>query len=295
MAHAFCRTESIAAGEPLAGTGAIFERILLLAWPRRHWRMPRSASVGVSPVLGAAIDRAISAKVHLVLIDNPEGSAELPALLLPREGIVADFDDQAALARAIDHYAQGGSLEGRREERTLILCCTDSRRDACCARFGQATFRALLNQCDPERHLLLQASHLGGCRFAASLMVFPHHHRYGRLEPEAVSDFLAHLDAGRPFLPSFRGHADLPADRQVAEIAALEWAAARGLDAGSPLPAEQLAASEAEARYRFTLAERTLTIAVERKSQPYFGTCGGLKAGKALMTERWVAHAIGVD
>lgn len=48
MAHAFCRTESLDAGEPLAGTGDIYARILLLAWPRRHWRMPRSASVGVT-------------------------------------------------------------------------------------------------------------------------------------------------------------------------------------------------------------------------------------------------------
>lgn len=246
-------------------------------------------------MLGAAIDRVISVRVHLVLVDHPEAGGQLPALQAPRDGTIADFSDQDGLAEAILTYAEGGTLKGRADPRTTILCCTDSRRDACCARFGQETFRALMARCDPARHQLLQASHLGGCRFAASLMVFPHRHRYGRLEPADVPDLLAALDAGRPFLRSFRGHADLPPDRQVAEIAALEWAAARRLEATSPLPAECIEASAAQARYRFKLADRTLTIALGCESQPYFGTCTGLKAGKALMTERWAVQSIATD
>lgn len=291
MTHRFCRDAAIAAGEPLAGTGAIYDRLLLLAWPRRHWRMPRGQSTGMGADLSAAVDHAIASRVHLILCDRPGAGPAIPALQSPGDGTAADFDDEAALAAAIRAYADGAPLPGRPETRTTILCCTDSRRDACCARYGQATFTALLAACDPARHQLLQASHLGGCRFAASLMVFPRRERYGRLEPANVPAFLAAIDAGEPFLPAFRGRGDQPAPEQVAEIAARQWAADNALPVSS-LHLAPLGQDGAQARFRAELGRSHLSITLERIEAEMHGTCTTLATGRSQPSERWQVSSI---
>src|SRR5690606_40962242 len=59
------------------------------------------------------------------------------------ENIRADFTDEADLITAIHDYIAGRVFSGTPDERTTILCCTDSRRDACCARYGFSTYKAL--------------------------------------------------------------------------------------------------------------------------------------------------------
>jgi hypothetical protein len=291
VAHQFCRDAAINAGEPLAGTGAIYQRLLLLAWPRRHWRMPRGTSVGMDAELGAAVSHAVAKGVHLILCDRPGDGAAIARLQAPNEAIAADFADTAGLARAITAYADGGALAGRSEARTTILCCTDSRRDACCARHGQATLTALLERADAQRYQVLQASHLGGCRFAASLMVLPRREHYGRLEPAQVDDFLLALDAGEPFLSAFRGRADLPPSAQVAEIAARQWAAERGLPAIG-LSLEALRLDDEQADYAAHLGSAQLTIALCAQEARIFGTCAALAAGNDQPMARWRVRSI---
>ena len=62
----------------------------------------------------------------------------------------------------------------------LYLVCTHGKRDACCAKFGIAMYRAL---CDQNAARVWQASHIGGHRFAATLLAFPTGHCFGRLAP----------------------------------------------------------------------------------------------------------------
>lgn len=54
----FCTELASERGEPLAGTGALPERILLLRWPRGGWRRRRIAA-GMSPELAAALQLAL--------------------------------------------------------------------------------------------------------------------------------------------------------------------------------------------------------------------------------------------
>lgn len=227
MAHQFCRDVCLERGEPMPGTGSFAQRVILVAWPRGKWRLPRFESVDMPPVLSLAIQQAMKAGVHVALVDRVGETDQIAQV--QADGIVANYPGPEALAGAIERFVAGEPLAGIRDDRPVVLTCTDSRRDACCARYGFSTYKALKDAIDPVAINLLQCTHIGGCRFAASLVVLPQRHRYGRLSPEQVPGFVAALTAGEIYLPAFRGRADIPETAQVAEHASMSWAQAHGL------------------------------------------------------------------
>ncbi len=226
--HVFCTDLCHQRGEPLAGTGNAPKRALLLAWPRGKWRVPRWESAGMSRELGAAIYDAAMSGLYIGLIDKVEAGAQLPTLHAQPENVFASFADEAELIAAIRNYMDGIMFEGTQDTRMTIVCCTDSRRDACCARHGFSTYKALVAAADPTRFNIVQCTHIGGCRFAASLVVMPQRQRYGRMTAEHAPAFLAALERGALYLPTYKGRSDRPEPAQVAELAALNWAAERG-------------------------------------------------------------------
>jgi hypothetical protein len=273
----------------MEGTGAIAERVLLLAWPRGKWRKPRSASVGMSPVIAAAVAEASGKRPYLLLVDR--ASEPAPRLLAFPGSVLLNTDDEEELAAAIRAWGNGETLSGAREERITIVCCTDSRTDACCARFGFATYKAMLEQADPQRFNILQSTHIGGCRFASSAAVLGRRERYGRLQPEDVPAFLEAVGAGRTYLPAFKGRADLPEPEQVAELAALRWAAKQGHETGAVAlsPAER--DGEHRRHYRAEIAGNALSISLEARDFIMHGQCE-IVGKPGLLTRRWLVREV---
>lgn len=295
--HAFCREICLERGEPLVGTGVVARRILLLRWPRGKWRAPRWEAAGMSAALGAALVEANEAGGNFIaLVDRTGETDAVPQLQCWPEGISASYESEAALVAAIRDWGRGTPLQGAKEERIAILTCTDSRRDACCARFGFATFKALKEAADPARFQLLQSTHIGGCRFAASLMVLPRRERYGRLSPAEVPAFLEAIEEEEVYLPAFRGRADLPESVQVAEAAAFAWADAHGVarrevrveDADAPREPtpgarQTLIAHAGYNRLCLELAAEVFTVQAN---------CGDVAAGERLLKPRWRVVAV---
>jgi hypothetical protein len=223
-AHQFCRDICLERGEPHEGTGDAPERMLLLPWPRGKWRIPRWESVGMGAKLSAAIRHALNNDVHLALVDRVGETDSLPGLMAQPESVFADFGSEAELVAAVRNYTDGIMFEGEVDPRVTILVCTDSRRDACCARYGFSTYKALTADADPMRFNIVQATHVGGCRFAASLIVMPQRQRYGRMTAGQAPAFLESILRNEVFLPAYKGRADQREPMQVAEIAAFRWA-----------------------------------------------------------------------
>ena len=222
--HVFCRDLCLERGEPHEGMGHAPGKVLMLAWPRGKWRTPRWDSVDMEPVLADAIHEVSGPGLHVSLVDKVGESDALPTLMAQPESVFATFETQADIAAAIRAYAAGEVFAGEVDPRITILVCTDSRRDACCARYGFSTYKALAALADPARFNIVQATHLGGCRFAASLVVLPQRQRYGRMTAGQAPGFLEALINNDIFLPTYKGRADLPEPLQVAEIAAMRWA-----------------------------------------------------------------------
>ena len=152
--------------------------------------------------------------------------------LLP-EGRSFDVErrDLPAFLEALESGNDLSGWAGTAMTASLVLCCTHGREDKCCAKFGYATYQELARTV-ADRDLpfeVWESSHLGGCRLAASIMVFPSMRKYGRVAPEQVLPFLQHEADGLPYLPCYRGQSLLTPAQQCAEISALEWLSDRNI------------------------------------------------------------------
>jgi hypothetical protein len=95
-----------------------------------------------------------------------------------------------------------GDLEQARRDHGLVLVCGNGRRDRCCARFGVATWRALVASIGEEAWL---STHQGGHRYAGTGLWLPEGVAYGFLAPSEAEPLLAARGRGEIHLPCFRG------------------------------------------------------------------------------------------
>ena len=105
-----------------------------------------------------------------------------------------------------------GSL-GTPDPDPLYLVCTHGKHDPCCAQRGRPVL-AELAVARPGR--AWQASHLGGCRFAPTVLVLPLGLMYGRVPPAAAPQLIAAAEAGEVFTPLLRGRIGVPPAAQAA-------------------------------------------------------------------------------
>lgn len=106
---------------------------------------------------------------------------------------------------------------GEPVDRPTLIVCTHGKRDRCCAKYGLEVYRALA--ADP-RVDVWQTTHLGGHRFAATLVELPSGLCYGRLTPDDAGPLLDAVVRGRMYrLDRFRGRTAFSRDVQAAEHA----------------------------------------------------------------------------
>jgi hypothetical protein len=241
----------------------------------------------MSEGLGQAILAANAAGIHVALVDGDD-------IGFTHQDTVRDHVTPEEAEQLLMHIAGGGVLEGIHDPRLTIVCCTDGKQDPCCARYGFATWKALRQEADPNRFRILQSTHLGGCRFAASLVVLPQRARYSRMEPLQVGDFLDCLEQGIPYLPAYRGNPSYDAPAQTAEIALLEWAGQRGITGEVTLhKMESDISNPDQVHFQATIGTQHATVTVERPEFAVNTRCVtiGEPAGTKNVA-RWVATSV---
>jgi hypothetical protein len=105
-----------------------------------------------------------------------------------------------------------GSL-GEPDPEPLYLVCTHGKHDPCCALRGRPVTAALAGL--RPRHVW-QASHLGGCRFAPTVLVLPLGLMYGRVPPSAAPELVTAAEAEEVIGPLLRGRIGMPPAAQAA-------------------------------------------------------------------------------
>jgi len=95
----------------------------------------------------------------------------------------------------------------------VTLICTNGKRDVCCAIEGRRLIDELSNIAD---HHYWECSHLGGHRYAPSVLLLP----AGLILGQISAAELMQTQTGNPPMARVRGRSCLPAAAQVAEIAA---------------------------------------------------------------------------
>lgn len=88
-----------------------------------------------------------------------------------------------------------------RTAQPLFLVCTNNQRDSCCAR-GLPIYDTLRHH---EGIAVWQTTHIGGHRYAATLIAFPHSIYYGHVEVTDVAAIVTAQNQGQVHLPKMRG------------------------------------------------------------------------------------------
>lgn len=130
----------------------------------------------------------------------------------------------------------------------LLLVCTNGKRDAACAKYGLPLYNALRQQTGVS---VWQTTHVGGHRFAATMVCLPHGVMYGRVAPEQASAVADSYSNNQLLLDCYRGCSSYDAPTQAAEDYL------RRLTAETRLDAFQLIAVTAEGDGSWTVQFQT--------------------------------------
>ena len=163
----------------------------------------------------------------------------------------------------------------------LFAVCTNGRRDRCCAVVGRGIAVELEAEFGEQ---VLEISHLGGHRYAGTMLVLPWGYAYGFLDTAAARRVILAAHDGMVLADGLRGRADLEPAAQAAEVLLR-----RELGPATP-DAVRIIAVRLEAPDRATVAAtvngESTTLDLRREAGPTVNDtlCGG----KPFATGHWV-------
>ena len=273
-ASATCST--LNSDEPLLGSASHYPLWLAVDCPK-PWNSKIQKSTGFPEAARGAVEALLTSGMEFGLIGRVPAAAAGSLSVYRFDGVFREarisLDDEAALMTLARAEWEGltWSAPGR-----ALYVCTHGSRDNCCARLGVPLLQALR---DLRSDLQLwEASHLGGHRFAPTLLAFPSGRLYGRVSPSHAGPFLAALaDESPTLVPWLRGHSAYSSPLQIIEAALL------GRCGSFPLALHELTNSMEEVKFwaRFPDGERPgvadFSTAVHRGPQ----SCGDIPRGVA--------------
>ena len=95
-----------------------------------------------------------------------------------------------------------GDTDEKPAEETLVLVCTNGKRDRCCAKFGLPVYQTFAAKTDFS---VWQSTHLGGHRYSATAAIFPAGIYYGYVSPAQVDQIVQAIRSHNIYLPGYRG------------------------------------------------------------------------------------------
>jgi hypothetical protein len=256
LSQSFCSDSSEKSGEQLLGTATRADFWLALEVPQAYGRNAFEASALPGPVktgLAEKLGRIRNSRLQLIKKSgmpagegirlfaavNHEERPNLYELTLDRYEDLLDLDLEGLAAEKREFWQYD-------RKAPVYLVCTNARRDPCCARFGLPVY-------EKAREIVgeaaWQTSHIGGHRFAATLVTLPHGVYYGYLAADSVAAVLQAQENGRIHLKNFRGRSCYDPHVQAAAALLRQEAGLEDLYRLKLIEVEALA--EAEWRFHF--------------------------------------------
>jgi len=216
-------------GEDLAGSAPIARRFLLLEqpgpWRGRNAVTHSDLDVGIGRALLARADEA-EVKVHLIRRSARRAALERRSCFLVDVG--RSWIERHELRDPAEVLELDLAMRGERWEQPIYLACTHGKRDPCCARRGRPLARALRAHRPAETW---EIGHIGGHRFSATMLAFPHGLAFGRVPAAAGPEIVSALEGGEIVLEHLRGRAGDPWAVQAADVLVRRRLRLRALDA----------------------------------------------------------------
>jgi Sucrase/ferredoxin-like len=275
-----CSNQSLARNDPMYGTASAGSSWVLLelsgGWgPSAFLQSP--ACIG--PELGRAIVRRVEAAGLRIAAIRRHGRRPTPPrwrwfLARSSPGEEALYRGEVREARDYLDLALDGS-DGELSADPVVAVCAHGRHDQCCAVRGRGATAAIA-AAYPE--FTWECSHLGGDRFAATMLVLPEGLCYGRVDATDAAGLVGRYLEGRLDNTFLRGRTSLPHAVQAAQYFARE---AYGDDRIAGLP--PLEVMRGDGMIRVVLGDEAGPIEVtlhEQLSDPLLSQCRAKVAGQ---------------
>jgi len=222
--YSLCSECSLAMGEPLAATTPHALHWLLLEYSGA-WEANALTASSLPDTVKAHINAqlaTVSQSRFQFIKQNGNGTREGIRLYAVR----TQPGQQAVYRLDLQSYDEvlsldlaavfNGQSSATRSDEPLLLVCTNGKKDMACAKLG-IPLAAALEAALPEQ--VWQSSHIGGHRFAGTLVALPDGHYYGRVGAADVPALVAALHEKRIVADYYRGCGGWTSPVQAAEIA----------------------------------------------------------------------------
>lgn len=276
-----CSDASIERDDPLVGTAGYGERWFLVeidgAWGEHAYFQSR-----LDPDLGhALVSRIEGARMRpLAIRRTGRRTDERREQKHWRWAIVdARYGSESVVWGSVDDPAQllevplDGST-GVASTEPVICVCTHARHDQCCAVKGRPVVTALARQYPNETW---ECSHLGGDRFAATMILFPEGLLYGRMPASDAHLVVEAWQREEVETAWLRGRTSVTNVVQAAQAYAREVSGERRVSALAPLSESR---DGDDWVVELALDGRAVSVRVgQRMSAPLLSTCASTVAG----------------
>lgn len=275
-----CSDQSLARNDSMYGTASAGSAWLMLelsgAWG--HSAFLGSPTI-IDPKLGGAVvRRAEAADMRIAAIRRRGRRPATPRwrwfVAHSRVGHEALYHGEVSDPREYLDVALDGS-DGQLDAGPLVAVCAHGRHDQCCAVRGRGAVAAIEAEF-PES--TWECSHLGGDRFAATMLILPEGLCYGHVDSTDSANLVRLYHDGRLDNTFLRGRTSLPHVVQAAQYFAREAYGDDRIDAFAHLHAET-----GNGTTQVVLAGESGPINVtisEQWSDPLVSQCGATVAGR---------------
>lgn len=216
-------------GEDLAATAPKAGRFLLLEqpgpWTGRNAVTHSDLDEEIGRALLVRADEA-GVKVHLIRRGSRRAALDRRSCFLA--DVARGWVERHELGDPAEVLELDLGMRGERWADPLYLVCTHGKRDPCCAARGRPLARAL-RAYRPQQ--TWEIGHIGGHRFAATMLTFPHGLAFGRVPASHGRLIVDALERGEIVLEHLRGRAGDPWAVQAADVLVRRKLDLRGLDA----------------------------------------------------------------
>ena len=268
-----CSDQSLARNDPMYGTASAGSSWMLLelcgAWGHSAFLQ---SPASIDPQLGRAIVRRVEAAgMRIAAIRRHGRRPTTPRWrwFVAQSGVGSEalYSGEADDPRDYLHLALDGT-DGTLSTDPLVAVCAHGKHDQCCAVRGRGATAAIAAEY-PE--ITWECSHLGGDRFAATMLVLPEGLCYGRVDSTESADLVRLYLDGRLDNRFLRGRTSLPHAVQAAQYFAREAYGDDRIASLSPLDVER-----SEGKLRVVLSGDSGPIEVslnEEMSEPLLSQC----------------------
>lgn len=153
---------------------------------------------------------------------------------------------------------------------SMYLVCVNGKKDLCCAKYGLPVYDELRKYSSEN---VWMCSHVGGDRFAPSIVHIPSFSYYGRIQVNDIKEFVATTENGKIYMPRYRGRSTFSFKVQSADYFLRKYLGVTKIDDITFVSQENLPEQSTMVRFRTQFGLYQVIVQTCRSNQKVLFGC----------------------